>query len=344
MVKEISGNLLDADTEALVNTVNSVGIMGKGIALQFKLAFPENFAAYLSAAKRGEVQPGRMFVFHTNTFHNPHWIVNFPTKRHWKGKSKLEDIESGLRALVEFVRKEKVRSIAVPPLGCGNGGLEWNDVRKRILQAFEGVPEIDVRLFVPSGAPAPDKMRIATTRPRMTAGRAAIIGLMGRYAIPGYRLTLLEIQKLAYFMQVSGEPLKLEFQQQVYGPYSETLHYVLQRIEGHFVRGYGDRSRDASVYVLPSALAEAKKFLSSELETLQRFERVSALIDGYETPYGMELLSSVHWVVTQDKSIGSNSPELAVAAIHSWNERKRTIFSPERILMAWDRLKAESWF
>lgn len=344
MVNEISGNLLDANVEALVNTVNSVGVMGKGIALQFKQAFPENYAAYVAACKRGEVQPGQMFVFHTNTFHNPHWIINFPTKRHWKGKSKLEDIESGLRALVEFVRKEKIRSIAVPPLGCGNGGLDWADVRKRILDAFEILPNVEVKLFVPSGAPVPDQMRIATSRPRMTAGRAAIVGLMGRYALPGYRLTLLEIQKLAYFMQFSGEPLKLDFQKQRYGPYSETLHYVLQRIEGHFVRGYGDRSRDASVYVLPEALSEAEQFLSSELETLRRFERVSALIEGYETPYGMELLSSVHWVVTRDEDVGNLDPEPAIGAVHSWNKRKRAIFSPERIIMAWNRLGSESWF
>lgn len=344
MINEISGNLLDANTEALVNTVNSVGVMGKGIALQFKQAFPENYAAYLAACKREEVEPGQMFVFHTNTFHNPHWIINFPTKRHWKGKSKLEDIESGLRALVEFVRKEKIRSIAVPPLGCGNGGLDWVDVRRRILDAFEVLPDVEVKLFVPSGAPAPDQMRIATSRPGMTAGRAAIVGLMGRYALPGYRLTLLEIQKLAYFMQFSGEPLKLEFQQQRYGPYSETLHYVLQRIEGHFVRGYGDRSRDASVYVLPEALSEAEQFLSSELETLRRFERVSALIEGFETPYGMELLSSVHWVVTRNENVGNDDPKLAIAAVHSWNKRKRAIFSPERIVMAWKRLSGESWF
>ena len=343
MIKEIAGNLLDAGTEALVNTVNSVGVMGKGIALQFKQAFPDNFAAYVAACNRDEVQPGKMFIFHTNTFHNPKWIINFPTKRHWKGKSRLEDIDSGLRALVQVITQERIRSIALPPLGCGNGGLDWEVVRERIHHAFVSIPYVDVRLYVPSGAPAADTMKISTARPRMTAGRAAIVGLMGRYALPGYRLTLLEIQKLAYFLQVAGEPLKLDFEKQRYGPYSETLHYVLQRIEGHFVRGYGDRSRDASLYVIPNALNEAETFLSSEIETLNRFERVSTLIDGFETPYGMELLSSVHWVTTHEALADVEPPKGVVAGIQAWNERKRTIFTRNRIITAWNRLREENW-
>lgn len=342
MMKLTSGNLFNADVEALVNTVNTVGVMGKGIALQFKQAFPENFAAYVAACNRHEVEPGKMFVFHTNTFHNPKWIINFPTKRHWKGKSRLEDIESGLADLVAVVRREHIRSIAVPPLGCGNGGLEWDTVREKILGAFAAIPEVNAQLFTPSGAPPPEEMKVATSRPRMTAARAAIVGLMGRYMVPGYRLTLLEIQKLAYFLQWLGEPLRLEFQKQRYGPYSETLHFVLQRMEGHFVRGYGDRSRDASVFVLPDALKEAEEFLAGEADTLQRFERVSRLIDGYETPYGMELLSSVHWVAVSEG--GDGDPDRAVKAIQGWNDRKRKIFTPDRISRAWSRLKEENWF
>src|ERR1700690_816271 len=117
MIKEISGNLLDADAEALVNPVNTVGVMGKGIALQFKQAFPDNFKAYEAACRRDEVRPGKMFVFHRNTLANPKVIINFPTKRHWKGKARIEDIEAGLRDLVRVIKEENIRSIAVPPLG-----------------------------------------------------------------------------------------------------------------------------------------------------------------------------------------------------------------------------------
>ena len=209
MIELKKGNLLDADAEALVNTVNTVGVMGKGIALQFRQAFPENFRVYEAACKREQVRPGRMFIFHTNTLHNPKIIVNFPTKRHWKGKSRIEDIDAGLKDLIEAVKREQVKSIAVPPLGCGNGGLKWSEVRPRIEEAFKGVPDVKVYLYEPAGAPKPAEMKVATARPKMTGARAAILLLMSRYQVPGYRLTLLEIQKLAYFLQMAGEPLKL---------------------------------------------------------------------------------------------------------------------------------------
>src|SRR5205823_1771855 len=164
-----------------------------------------NYSAYEAACKRGEVQLGKMFVYHRNTFTNPRIIVNFPTKQHWRGKSNITDIESGLRELIEVVKTEKIHSIAVPPLGCGNGGLDWAQVRPRIEKAFSQVPDVAVQLFYPDGAPKAEEMKIATKRPVLTAGRAAILGLLSRYALPGYRLTLLEIQKLAYFLQEAGE-------------------------------------------------------------------------------------------------------------------------------------------
>jgi O-acetyl-ADP-ribose deacetylase (regulator of RNase III) len=343
MIYKAEGNLLSANAEALVNTVNTVGVMGKGIALQFKQAFPDNYSAYEAACKRGEVEIGRMFVFDRNTFDNPRIIINFPTKKHWRGKSKIKDIESGLRALIEVVKSKSIRSIAVPPLGCGNGGLDWNQVRPRIEQAFSEVPEVSVQLFYPEGAPKAEEMRIATKRPAMTSGRAVILALLSRYALPGYRLTLLEIQKLAYFLQEAGEPLKLDFQKQRYGPYAENLHFVLQHMEGHLVRGYGDRSRDVSLELLPDAAREAEEFLAGESETIERLARVSTLIEGYETPYGLELLSTVHWVAAHEIPEARTDPEHAVSGVLSWNDHKRKTFTPERITAAWRRLQTEEW-
>src|SRR5208282_6097338 len=141
MIFRGDGDLLATNAEALVNTVNTVGVMGKGIALQFKLAFPDNYAAYEAACKRGEVQIGRMFVFHREN--DPRIIINFPTKRHWRGQSKIEDIKSGLKVLIEVVRKERIKSIAVPPLGCGNGGLDWEEVRPLITHAFSELPDVN---------------------------------------------------------------------------------------------------------------------------------------------------------------------------------------------------------
>lgn len=341
MITHTSGNLLEADVEALVNTVNTVGVMGKGIALQFKQAYPENFRAYEAACKRGEVQPGSMLVVQTHRLTNPRYIINFPTKRHWRSKARIEDIEAGLPALIAAVRERGISSIAVPPLGCGNGGLAWDEVRPRIEMAFAELPEVRVLLYGPDGAPEPEAMRVATKRPSMTPARAALLGLIEQYALPGYRVTMLEIQKLVYFLQVAGEPLKLEFAKQQYGPYAETLHHVLQRIEGHFIRGYGDRSRDISIRLMPAALDEARAVLARQPETRKRLRRVSDLIAGYETPYGVELLSSVHWVAQEDQRARQDA-QCAAERVHAWNERKRT-FRTEHIALAWEQLHEQQW-
>jgi len=169
------------------------------------------------------------------------------------------------------------------------------------------------------------------------------LGLMQRYAVPGYKLTLLEIQKLAYFLQEAGEPLKLNFVKQKYGPYAEGLHHVLQRMEGHFIRGYGDRTREVSVNILPEAVAEGEAFLTENHETLRRFDRVSDLIHGFETPYGMELLSTVHWVATREDNTAKFDPEAAISAVHNWSAHKKKSFRPDHIRQAWNRLKEQKW-
>jgi len=342
MVELTKGNILDADADALVNTVNTVGVMGKGIALQFKQAFPRNYELYRRACERGEVLPGKMFVTPTNRLSNPRFIINFPTKRHWKGKSRMEDITAGLADLVDVVRRESIRSIAIPPLGCGNGGLDWHEVRPEILSAASVLPDVKVLVFTPEGAPAVEDMPVATAPPRMNQNRAALIAMMLDYGIPGYRLTLLEIQKLAYLLQIAGQPLKLKFVKQKYGPYAEELNYVLQRIEGHFIRGYGDRSRESSVRVLPEAMAEASSFLADDSATRDRISRVSDLIEGFENPHGMELLTTVHWVLRED-SHATADPELTVKLVHTWNARKQKIFPRAHILAAHGQLVEKGW-
>ena len=155
MIEVTRGDILKADAEALVNTVNCVGVMGRGIAAQFKRAYPKNFNAYQQACMRHEVQPGRMLIVETGQLENPRWVINFPTKRHWRGNSRIEDIDAGLAALVADVRRLGIQSIAVPPLGCGLGGLDWAAVRPRIEQAFAALPGVTVLLFEPDGAPLP---------------------------------------------------------------------------------------------------------------------------------------------------------------------------------------------
>ena len=145
------GDLLrQDDVDAIVNAVNCVGVMGKGIALQFKHKFPDNFKAYQSACKAGEVRIGRMFVHDNGEVARPRYIVNFPTKDHWRDSSRVEFIQSGLVDLVAQVKQLQIKSIAIPALGCGNGGLNWDEVRQLIKYAFYRVPGHEVRLFEPS--------------------------------------------------------------------------------------------------------------------------------------------------------------------------------------------------
>ena len=336
MIQFVSENLLEADVEALVNTVNCVGVMGKGIALQFKQAFPDNYKVYRRACERKEVVPGKMLVVETGRFTNPRYIINFPTKRHWRGKSKIKDVEAGLDALSAEIERRGITSVAIPPLGCGNGGLDWMVVRTHIEHAMARLHGVRVLVFEPKGAPKAEAMPVATERPKLTRARAILIALLEEYAIPGYRLTMLEIQKLAYFLQVAGEPMRLRFAKQKYGPYAENLNHVLQRLEGHYFRGYGDRSEDASIRLLPGAAETARHFLSEEKKAEDRLTAVADLIDGFETPYGLELLATVHWVVV-DKS--DSTLEAAIEDVHAWSERKRDTFPTNHITKAWERIR-----
>ncbi|HOE10748.1 MAG TPA: macro domain-containing protein [bacterium] len=345
MIEILRGNLLDADVEALVNTVNTVGVMGKGIALQFKKAFPENFDAYKRACDRKEVQSGKMFVYSTGSMVNPRFIINFPTKCHWRDRSRMQDIEEGLRDLVRVISRNGIRSVALPPLGCGNGGLNWDEVRSRIQEMLEDLQSVRILLYEPAGAPHPDRMRVATKTPKMTPSRAAILAILYRYAIPGYRLSMLEVQKLAYFLQETGEPLRLNFTANQYGPYAEALHHVLQRMEGHFIRGYGDRSQKAlepTILVLPEAIRKTEEFLAGQKETQDRVDRVTQLIEGFETPYCLEMLATIHWI-SKENPAEVVSAEKSVESVWNWNERKRKLFKADHIRVAWQQLRDECW-
>jgi O-acetyl-ADP-ribose deacetylase (regulator of RNase III) len=343
MIKLTEGNLLKAGTEALVNTVNTVGVMGKGIALQFKRAFPENFLFYQRACEHEDVQPGRMLVFETGWMSPPRYIINFPTKRHWRSSSRLEDIETGLQALVEEIRTRGIRSIAVPPLGCGNGGLDWNQVRSRIEKALAPLEDVEIRLYGPGGAPDPRFMPDRRRRPPLTPARAILIELLARYGELGYSRTLLEVQKLAYFLQETGQALRLRYVRGKYGPYAHNLDKALQQLEGHFIVGLGDAARPrAEIDLLPGAVEEAQKILAVQPESRERFDRVAALIEGFETPYGLELLASVHWVIWKEEPRALD-PDQATAAIRAWTPRKSHLFQPDHVRKAWDRLMEQDW-
>lgn len=328
----IKGNLLEDKSEALVNTVNCVGVMGKGIALQFKQAYPDVFKEYEKQCRLGNVKIGKMLVVPTNSLLDRKYIINFPTKKHWKEKSKISYIEDGLKDLKKVINDLDIKSIAIPPLGCGNGGLKWAKVRSLIQHTFENSP-IEIFVYEPSGSPKPDQMKIRTQKPKMTKSRALLLTSMANYMIPGYRLSLLEVQKIAYFLQEVGEPLQLRFEKNKYGPYADNLNHVLLRLEGHFIRGYGDRNSEAEIYLLSDAANQAFHFLEDDKDSKDRLSKVQDIIRGYETPYGMELLATVHWIMKEN-----NNLDFVIEGVKGWNERKRRIFSVKHIEKAWNRL------
>lgn len=343
MIRYVQGDILEADADALVNTVNCVGVMGRGIALQFKRAFPANFKAYSAACERGEVQPGRMFVHETGELAGPRYIINFPTKVHWRGKSRIEHIESGLEALVAEIRTRGIRSVAIPPLGSGLGGLDWAEVRPLIDRALSELPDVDAQVYEPVGVPESARARLTRTTPRMTPGRAALVGLMNRYlaALMDTSVSLLEVHKLGYFLQAAGEPLRLRFKKAWYGPYAENLRHVLAEMEGNLIRGYASEgdTPDTELALVPGAVQKAEGFLASETGTQERFDRVARLVEGYETPYGLELLATVHWVATRE---GARDRRRIADATRQWGHRKRQ-FTDEQIELAVDRLQSQDW-
>lgn len=337
------GDLFTQHAEAIVNTVNCVGVMGRGVALQFKKRYPDNFREYENACKRQEVVPGKMFVNFTGSLVNPKYIINFPTKRHWKGKSKIEDIKNGLDDLIKVIRTYDIKSIALPPLGSGLGGLDWQHVKALIASKLEELVEVDIIVFEPHGTNSYELKMKNMKAPNMTPGRAALVGLIHRYltGLLDPYITLLEVHKLMYFLQVCGEPLRLNFTKAAYGPYAENLRHVLHAIEGHFITGYSDGGDkpDKQLNLIPGTYEDANGFLQKHPGTLNNFQRVSELVKGFESSFGLELLSTVHWVVTHNKL---NNLDDLVDKVYSWNSRKKQ-FTKRQILVAYERLNQLSW-
>lgn len=343
MIREAHGDLLSAEVDAIVNTVNTVGVMGKGIALQFKKRFPGNFKAYSTACKSGEVKLGKMFVYDAGQLVSPRWVINFPTKQHWKSRSRLTDVDSGLDDLARVIEELGIRSIALPPLGCGLGGLDWADVRPLIERKLANV-DADVTVYPPEGAPPAATIASLGTRPTMSPGKAALVHIVDRYAPVAMGAGLVEIQKLMYFLQVAGQPLNLDFVKGIYGPYADNLRHVLNRVEGHFLTGFGDGTAsvlDADpIELLDGAAAEAYEVIADDSELRFRVDRVLALAEGFESSYGMELLATVHWAATREDCADRTC---VVAKVHGWSKRKEQLFTERHIVAALDRLLENDW-
>ncbi|QDW67209.1 type II toxin-antitoxin system antitoxin DNA ADP-ribosyl glycohydrolase DarG [Luteimonas granuli] len=348
MITFTQGNLLEARAEALVNTVNTVGVMGKGIALMFKERFPENFRRYAAACKAKEVRVGRMFITEVNELGGPRWIINFPTKQHWRGNSRMEWITEGLQDLRRFLVENQVKSVAIPPLGAGNGGLEWVQVRPHVETMLAGL-ETEILVFEPTG----NYQNVAkrTGVEKLTPARALIAELVRRYWVLGMECSLLEIQKLAWFLERNIEqagltPLELRFVPHKYGPYADRLRHLLDGLDGsylHSVKRIGDADPLDVIWFDDRRTSFVQAYLKSEAKDYApALEATVALIDGFESPFGMELLASVDWLLVKDR-VTPTVPAVREGLRH-WHggpgaaERKGRLFDDRALGIALERL------
>lgn len=354
MIEYTRGNLIEADVEALVNTVNTVGVMGKGIALMFKESFPENFAAYAAACKQQEVTTGRMFVTEREALLGPRWIINFPTKQHWRAKTRMEWIESGLEDLKRVIREQGIRSIALPPLGCGNGGLDWDRVRPRIEAALGELDNVRVLVFEPTGEYQNVAKRSGVEK--LTPARALIAELVRRYWVLGLECSLLEVQKLAWLMEQRivahglDNPLRLEFQPHRYGPYSDRLRHLLNGMDGsylHSEKRINDASPEEVVWFNEPRRDRLHAYLRSREARAyaEVLEEVDVLIDGFQSPLGMEVLATLDWLISREGV--EPSVEAVKEGLRHWpddvaGKRKLRLFSDRLIALALERLTGEA--
>lgn len=353
MIEFTEGNLLESDAEALVNTVNTVGVMGKGVALMFKEAFPENFEAYEAACQAKEVQLGKVFVTRRNSFLGPKWIVNFPTKGHWRYPSRLEWVERGLEDLKDVIVQNQIRSIALPPLGAGNGGLDWGEVRELIVEKLKDLNDVQIIIYEPTRKYQNVAKRTGVEK--LTAPRAAIAELVRRYSVLGIQCSLLEVQKLGYFLERFNRKLALaefefNFDANKFGPYSDKLKHMLNGLDGSYLH-CDKRLADAGPFE-PIRFDEAKRdvvalFLKTEArDYLPAVEATSELIDGFESPLSMELLATIDWLVDAMRTEAS-VPALRLR-LASWPggkesaERKMRLFDDRTIAIALESLRQSS--
>ncbi len=355
MIRFTQGNLLDAKTEALVNTVNTVGVMGKGIALMFKERFAENYRLYSAACRAGEVETGKVYVTAVNELEGPRWIVNFPTKRHWRSPSQMAWVKEGLQDLRRFLIENQVKSIAVPPLGAGNGGLKWPEVREQITAVLSDL-DVDVLVFEPSSQYLNVAKRSGVEK--LTPARALIAELVRRYWVLGMECSLLEIQKLAWFLERAigkqpdrENPLGLKFVAHKFGPYAHRLEHLLNNLDGSYLH-CNKRISDAGISDVIWFDEERKSFLQTYLKTeakeyAQALERTVELIDGFESPFGMELLATVDWLLSEE-GISPTVPALRESLMH-WDggagaaARKSRLFDDQALGIALKRLTSSSF-
>lgn len=352
MIHYVKGNLLESKAEALVNTVNTVGVMGKGIALQFREAYPENYRLYHNACRNNELRIGEMFVVEdSNLTSGSKIIINFPTKTHWKFPSEYSYIAQGLHALRKEIAFRHIKSIAIPPLGSHNGGLDWLQVKQMIENAL-GDLDCDIFLYEPSEVIVE---RMKSERIRLTPARAMLLTMLADLTKHGEFASVFAAEKLVYFMQRFGASdfFKIEFKPYYYGPYSGgKVAHVLYALNGSYIKGMvGMDIRPFDyIWLLDDAELEAHQFIeaSKDAECLKEIcNKTKSLLRDYYSNYSLELLASVDYLLNAVPALqnwqidnGSKVVDILEEEMQCWSKRKEQMFKRQYISDAYSYLKA----
>jgi O-acetyl-ADP-ribose deacetylase (regulator of RNase III) len=343
MIRYQKGNLLEAQTEALVNTVNTVGVMGKGIALQFKEQYPHNFQVYQKACKNGSFTVGTLLIVKEITLNGEKRIVNFPTKKDWKHPSTYAYIETGLQALVRELDKNEIKSIAIPPLGCGNGGLDWAKVKPLMEQYLKDLPA-DIVIYEPNETIKKhlQEQEQKNKKVSLTDKRAMLLSAMYSYELSmGENVNLFVANKLAYFLQRIGEPMRLTFEKAAYGPFSTQVGHFLYQFNGVYIKGLEqfDAKPFEPLILNYNILEELNTYINQTLTPQQQIhlKALKTLTSGFESFLALEVLATVDYIRQEHKT---NDKNTILEMIGKWSSRKKQEIKAKHVDLALERLNA----
>jgi len=330
MIHYLTGDLFESRAEALVNTVNLMGVMGKGVALQFKNNFPQNFKLYKSACKNNEIAIGKLFVTRENTVFGEKIIINFPTKTDWRKPSEYSYVEEGLDDLLSVINEYKIKSIALPPLGAGNGGLNWGNVKKIIEQKLSDI-DIDIYVYEPNSHIV-ERMR--AERVKLTSARALLLYVLYDLVRHGEYVSEFSSEKVCYFLQRFGakDLFRLQYEPKYYGPYSGKVKYVLNAMNGSYIMGYSDMNKKPfeSLTLVSDVIDEIESFVNSNTSLKEIADRTKAFLHGFYSDFGLELLSSVDYIMCmygKDISVDDIYTHLS-----EWSSRKEKLFHDKKYI------------
>jgi O-acetyl-ADP-ribose deacetylase (regulator of RNase III) len=316
--------------------------MGKGIALQFKESFPENFKLYRQAVEKEEIRPGKMFVYQTNRLDGVRYIINFPTKTDWYRNSKYEYIEDGLKDLVTIIKENNIKSIAIPPLGCGNGKLKWGKIKPIMEKYLDPLQDIEIIIFEPDA----EVKKILQEQDQkkeigLTAPRAMLLYALFYYETLGEDASLFVANKLSYLLQRLGEKqMRLKFMAHHYGPYSNQVDHLMYALNGKYLKGLEQRSAKAfdSLDLNYDSFEEIDKYIKTELtdEQRNRLNSLISLIEGFQSSLALEVLASVDYILKNNPALQEQE---VLNKIHEWSTRKKELVTEKHVSVAFKRLR-----